>query len=57
MCSSDLRMWLDKVSFDATMTWLDELQTKQGVTVSSFSAEHIAAQTGRVNIRMLVEVQ
>lgn len=38
------------------MTWLDELQVKQGVMVSSFSAERIA-QSGRVNVRMLVEVQ
>ncbi len=51
-----VRMWLDKVSFDDTMIWLDELQTKQGVMVSSFSAEHVK-QPGRVNIRMLVEVQ
>jgi len=51
-----VRMWLDKVSFDAVMTWLDELQLKQGVMLSSFSAERIA-QPGRVNIRMLVETQ
>jgi len=49
-----VRMWLDKVSFDAVMIWLDELQNKQGVVISSFSAESIA-QSGRVNIRMLVE--
>jgi len=51
-----VRMWLDKVSFDAVMTWLDELQLKQGVMLSSFSVERIA-QPGRVNIRMLVETQ
>lgn len=51
-----VRVWMDKVAFDAVMTWLDELQLKQGVTVSSFSAESIA-QSGRVNVRMLVEVQ
>ncbi|MDH5409713.1 MAG: type II secretion system protein M [Gammaproteobacteria bacterium] len=51
-----VRVWLDKVSFDAVMTWLDELQVKQGVMVSSFTAEQVP-EPGRVNIRMLVEVQ
>lgn len=51
-----VRVWLDKVSFDVVMIWLDELQVKQGVMVSSFSSEHLA-QSGRVNIRMLVEIQ
>ena len=51
-----VRMWLDKVSFDTVMTWLDELQVKQGVSVSSFSAER-TAQQGWVNVRMLVETQ
>ncbi len=49
-----VRVWMDKVSFDAVMTWLDELQVQQGVTVSSFSAER-TAQEGWVNIRMLAE--
>jgi len=53
---SGVRMWLDKVAFDAVLTWLDELQTKQGVVVTSFTAESIN-QPGRVNIRMLVETQ
>ena len=50
-----VRVWMDKVAFDRIMSWLDELQTKQGVTVSSFSAEN-TGQPGRVNIRMLVEI-
>lgn len=49
-----VRMWMDKVAFDAVITWLDDLQVKQGVTVSSFSAER-TAQTGWVNVRLLVE--
>ena len=51
-----VRVWMDKVAFDAAMTWLDELQDKQGVMVSSFSAE-TTPDIGRVNIRLLVEVQ
>lgn len=49
-----VRIWMDKVSFDAVMTWLDELQVKQGVMISSFSAER-TPQPGRVNVRILVE--
>lgn len=51
-----VRMWMDKVPFDDVMTWLDDLQLKQGVTVSSFSAER-TAQAGWVNVRLLVEAQ
>lgn len=51
-----VRIWLDRVAFDAVMTWLDELQVKQGVMVSSLAAER-TPQEGWVNIRMLVEVQ
>lgn len=51
-----VRVWMDRVSFDAVMTWLDELQQKQGVMVASFSAEQ-TPQAGWVNIRMLVEAQ
>ena len=49
-----VRIWLDKVSFDSVMNWLNELQNKQGVSVDSFSAEK-TAEAGRVNVRMLVE--
>lgn len=51
-----VRMWMDKVAFDAVMNWLNKLQSKQGVSVSSFSAEQ-TSDPGRVNIRMLVEAK
>jgi len=49
-----VRVWMDKVSFDAVMGWLDELQAKQGVTISHFTAERTASE-GRVNVRMLAQ--
>lgn len=49
-----VRVWMDKVAFDAVIGWMDELQAKQGVSISHFSAERTATE-GRVNIRMLAE--
>lgn len=51
-----VRVWLDKAPFDVVITWLDDLQSKQGVTVANFSVER-QLEPGRVNARLLIETQ
>lgn len=52
--SNKLRVGLDEVSFAALMLWLQELETKFAVHVSSFSVEN-TLQNGRVNAKLVLE--
>lgn len=49
-----VRVWMDKAAFDTVMSWLDELQVKQGISITNFTAERTATE-GRVNVRLLAQ--
>lgn len=48
------RLWFDSVSFDALMSWLAELETRQNLNVSQLAVD-AGAEPGLVSARVLVE--
>lgn len=50
---SGLRIWLDKVNFDAAIAWLELLETTRGITVEQISIDKV--EPGIVNIRAVLQ--
>jgi general secretion pathway protein M len=48
------RVWLDGVSFDSFLQWLDQLEQKEAIFVSDLSIDR-HEQQGRVNCRLLLK--
>lgn len=48
-----LRIWLENVVFDDLVSWLEDLQFGQGVTVTQINIEK--EQSGRVNVRATLQ--
>ena len=46
----NLRVWLDKTSFDDAITWFEVLESQRGISVSQISIDK-TDRTGRVDIR------
>lgn len=47
----EVRVWFEDVSFDALLRWLNDLQTRYGVSVQTLDVEPQDAP-GRVNVRL-----
>lgn len=47
----EVRVWIDGVAFEALLSWLDDLEQKQGVRAQSIDLER-GEQPGRVNVRL-----
>lgn len=45
-----LRVWLENVSFDSAIRWLEELTTTHGIQISQINVDR-SGNPGRVNIR------
>jgi len=52
--SDSVRVWLDGVSFDSLAAWLGDLNTRNGIDVSTITIERQAA-AGRVNARLTLQ--
>lgn len=48
------RLWFDSVSFDALMSWLAELETRQNLNISQLAVD-AGSEPGLVSARVLVE--
>lgn len=48
------RLWFDSVSFDALMSWLAELETRQSLNITQLAVD-AGAEPGLVSARVLVE--
>lgn len=46
----DVRIWIDRVSFDAFIAWVEQLQAREGIVVSQITVDSTNAP-GWVNIR------
>lgn len=49
-----VRIWMDDAGFDDVLMWLEQMKKQAGIEVVDLSAER-QAQTGRVNLRLLLE--
>lgn len=48
------RLWFDSVSFDALVSWLGDLETRQNLNISQLAVD-AGAEPGLVSARVLVE--
>ena len=48
-----VRVWIEQTAFDDLMRWLDLLERRHGVTISSLVIDR-QDQPGRVNVRLIV---
>jgi general secretion pathway protein M len=48
--NDDLRIWLENVSFDSVIAFIEELNRKHGVIIKQINTER-SDQPGRVNLR------
>lgn len=49
-----LRIWVEKVPFDNTMTWLNQLEERHGVTVNNISVDS-EREPGLVTAKMVLQ--
>lgn len=48
----DLQVWIEEVSFNNLLTWLEQLSVKEGISVKAIDITH-AQQAGVVKVRRL----
>jgi general secretion pathway protein M len=49
-----LRVWLEKVSFDSSIDWIETLETQKGIKVEQISIDKV--QPGIVNLRAVLKL-
>jgi general secretion pathway protein M len=51
---SGLRVWLEKVSFDSSIDWIETLESQKGIKVEQISVDKVGA--GTVNLRAVLKL-